>query len=75
MGIQRRLERLEAATAKPKKTPVAVVRTIMQPSASGPELVALMLRPLHGGKVVQLDRNPREDENAFRARFDAACAS
>ncbi len=72
MTLQKRIDRLEGATAKPASGPCAIVREIMQPSATGPELVALMLRPFDGG-AVQIDRTPGEDETAFRARFAAIC--
>jgi hypothetical protein len=70
--LRKRIDRLEGATAKPLGGPSAIVREIVQPSATGPQLVALMLRPLDGGGV-QIDRNPSEDETALRARFAAMC--
>ena len=74
MTLQRRIQRLEGTTAQPGDLPSAVVLEFMQPSASGPELVGLMLRPLRGGDVTQIDREPEESEAALRARFEAACA-
>jgi hypothetical protein len=71
--LRKRLDRLEGATAKPASGPCAIVREIMQPSATGPELVALMLRALDGGGVVHIDHNPGEDKTGFRARFAAKC--
>ncbi|TQM94550.1 hypothetical protein [Roseinatronobacter monicus] len=75
MTLQKRIDRLEGATAKPASGPCAIVREIMKPSATGSELVALMLRPLDGGGVVHIDRNPGEDETALRERFAAMCAT
>ena len=73
MTLQRRIRRLEGTAAEPGDMPSAVVLEFMQPSASGPELVGLMLRPLHGGDVMQIDREPGESEAALRARFEAEC--
>jgi hypothetical protein len=67
--LKKRLDLLEGATAKPETEPCAIVREIVQPSATRPELVAMMLRPLHGGDVVQIDRDPCETE--LSARFAA----
>ena len=49
MTLRKRLARLERAAAKPASGPFVIVREIVQPSATGPELVALMQRPLDGG--------------------------
>jgi hypothetical protein len=73
--LQKRIDPLEGATAKPASGPCAIVRAIVQPSATGPELVALMLRPLDGGGMVYIDRNPDEDETALRKRFATMCAA
>jgi len=75
LTLRKRLDRLEGAALKPASWPCAIVREIVQPSATGPELVALMLRPLHGGDTVQIDCNPGEDETALRERFAAMCAA
>lgn len=74
MTLKRRIRRLEGGTAQPGDMPSAFVLEFMKPSASGPELVGLMLRPLRGGDVVQIDRQPGETETALRARFEAECA-
>jgi hypothetical protein len=68
MTLRKRLDKLDAARGK-ASGPVAVLRAIIQPSATGPELVALMLRPFHGG-AVQIDRLPGESETDLRARFE-----
>lgn len=75
MTLCKRLEKLEAATTKPTGWPVTVLHEIMQPSASGPKLVGLMLRPSQGRDAVQIDRKHGEGEAAFRARFEADCLS
>ncbi len=72
MTLRKRLDKLDAARGKPSGWPIAVVRTILQPSATGPELVALMLRPFHG-HALRIDRDSGEVETAFRARFQKAC--
>ncbi len=46
MTLKKRLDRLEGAPVKPEARVCAIVRKIVQPSATGPELVGLMLRPL-----------------------------
>lgn len=74
MTLRKRIDRLEGGTMQPDNVPFAIRREIVKPGTSGPELVALMLRPLHGKNMLQLDRTPCEDETAFQARFDAACA-
>ena len=74
MTLRRRIQRLEGTTAQPGDMPSAFVVEFMQPSASGPELVGLMLRPLHGGEVVQIDRQAGESEADLRARSEAECA-
>lgn len=71
MTLRKRLDKLDAALGK-VNGPVAVVRAIMQPSASGPELVALMLRMFHGD-AVQIDRLPGESESDLRAQFEKVC--
>ena len=71
MTLRKRLDRLEGANVKPVHGLCAIVREVVKPRASGPELVAMMMRPLHGGDVVQSVRNPGEGETAFRARFAA----
>ena len=75
MTLRKRIDRLEGATMQPGNMPSSILYEIVKPSASGPEIVGLTLRPLHCGDIVKLGREPGEDENAFRARFDAACAS
>jgi len=54
--------------------PFAIVREIVQPSVTGPELVAMMLRPLRGGDAVQINRAPGETEGDTRKRFTAMCS-
>lgn len=71
MTLKKRLDRLEGATVKAETGPSAIVRQFVQPSATGPELVAMMLRPLHCGDAVQIDRAPGETESELRARFEA----
>jgi len=73
--LKKRIDRLEGATAKPETEPCAIVREIVQPSATGPELVAMMLRPLNGGEVVQTARAPGETESDTRTRFAAMCST
>ena len=74
MTLRKRLDRLEGATAKPETEPCAIFRKIVRPNATGPELVGLMLRPLHGGDAVHIDRDPGEREPDLRARFAAMCS-
>jgi len=74
MTLRKRLDRLEGATAKPETEPCAIIRKIVRPSATGPELVAMMLRPLHGGDVMQTDRAPGETEAETRTQFAAMCS-
>lgn len=74
MTLKKRIDRLEGATAKPETEPCAIVREIVQPSATGPELVAMMLRPLNGGEVVQTARAPGETGADTRKRFAAMCS-
>ena len=69
MTLRRRLDRLEIRKAYSRKTPAAVLRLVVTPSASGPMLVAAILRPLHGGNVVHTDREPGETEPGFVARI------
>lgn len=71
MTLKKRLDRLEGATMKAETEIRAIVRQIAQPSATGPELVAMMLRPLHCGDAVQIDRAPGETESELRSRFMA----
>ena len=71
MTLKKRLDRLEGATVKPETAPSAIVREIVQPSANGPQLVAMMLRPLHCGDAVQIDRAPSETKTELRARLEA----
>jgi len=71
MTLKKRLDRLEGITVKAETEIRAIVRQIVQPSATGPELVGMMLRPLHGGDVVRIDRAPGETESELRARFKA----
>ena len=71
MTLKKRLDRLEGATAKPQTMPCAIVREVVQPGATGPELVAMMLRPLHGGGAARIDRTPGETEADLRSRFAA----
>ena len=68
MTLRRRLDRLEIRKADSRKTPAAVLRLVVTPSASGPVVVAAILRPLHGGKAVHTDRKPGEALEAFKAR-------
>ena len=79
MKLKSRLDRLDRIEAKMKPgadMPSSIEYRFYAPAPSGPDLVALLCRPLRGdGITVQLDRAPGEDEAAFRARFDAACAS
>jgi hypothetical protein len=75
MTLKKRLDRLEGATEKPETEPCAIVREIVQPSATGPELVAMMLRPLNGGEVMQTVRAPGETESDTRTRFAAMCST
>ena len=74
MTLRKRLDRLEGATPKPETEICAIIREIVQPSATGPELVAIMLRPLHGGDAVQIARAPGETEAETRTRFAAMCS-
>jgi len=69
MTLRKRINRLEGATVKPVHGLCAITREIMQPSACGPELVAVMKCPLYGGDAARIDRSPGEGEAAFRARF------
>jgi len=71
--LKKRLDRLEGATVKAESEPCAIFREIVQPSATGPELVAMMLRPLNGGEVVQTARAPGETESDTHKRFAAMC--
>lgn len=71
MNLRQRLDRLEGATVKAQTAPIAIVREIVKPSATGPELVGLMLRPLHCGETVQINRAPDETEAEMRVRFKA----
>lgn len=73
MTLKKRLDRLEGATVTPASEPRAIVREIVQPSTTGPELVGLILRPLHAGEAVRIYRAPSESEAKLRARFAAMC--
>ena len=74
MTLKKRLDRLEGATAKLAGQPCAVNREIVQPSATGPELLALMLRPPHAGNAVRTDRATGESDAVLRARFATMCS-
>ena len=71
MTLQKRLDRMEGAAVKPEAEPCAIIREIVQPSANGPELVGMMLRPLPDGDAMQIDRAPGETEAEARTRFAA----
>jgi len=74
MTLGARLKRLERGGGKPDHGPWAIVREVVQPSAMGPELVALILRPRLGRDAVQIDRAPAETEPDLRARLAVMCA-
>lgn len=74
MKLQKRIDRLEEATAKPANEPCAIVRTILQPSASGPLLVAGLARR-KGEPWRHIDREPGEALEAFTARLDLECST
>jgi transcriptional regulator GlxA family with amidase domain len=60
MILRRRLDRLEARTPPPASSPpVAVLRLLMTPSASGPVVVAAMARRV-GKPWRHIDREPGE---------------
>lgn len=69
MTVKRRIERLEKTSPTGANLPASITIGIYASSASGPELAALMLKPVGGGPVMDLKREPGEDEAAFRARF------
>lgn len=71
MTLRKRLDRLEGATEERVHGPCVIVRSIVQPGGAGPELVAMTLRPLHGGVAVQVDRTPGGIK--VRTRFAAMC--
>ena len=74
MTLKKRLDQLEGVTVQQRPKPVAIVRETMLPSSTEPELVAMTLRPRHGGHKVQIDRAPGETEAETRTRFAAMCS-
>ena len=70
MTIKRRIERLEQTSPTGANLPTSIAIGFYAPSASGPVLTALMLQPLDGGPVMDMEREPGEDEAPFRARFE-----
>ena len=68
MTLRRRLDRLEIRKAYSRKTPAAVLRLVVTPSASGPVVVAAMTRRA-GEPWRHLDREPGETEPGFVARI------
>ncbi|MDD9738124.1 hypothetical protein PVW53_21790 [Seohaeicola sp. SP36] len=70
MTIKRRIERLEQTSPIGANLPTSIAIGLYTPSATGPVLAALMLRPLGGGPVMGMKREPGEDEASFRARFE-----
>ena len=72
MTLRRRLDRLEARTAPPASSPpVAVLRPVVTPSASGPVVVGAMTRRA-GEPWRHLDREPGEALGASMARAEGA---
>jgi len=74
LTLKKRLDRLEAATAKSASESRATIHAIVQPSATGPELAGLMLRPPDGGNAVRTDRATGESDAVLRARFAEMCS-
>ena len=77
MTLKRRIGRLETrATARPgTEVPTAIVLEGVARGPAGLEVVSLALLWHGGADTVHLEREPGEDEAAFRARFDAAAES
>ena len=78
MTLRKRIDRLEVCKDESCKAPepiAAVLRLVVTPSASGPVVVAAILRPLHGGNVVHTDREPGETEADFMARASERAAA
>ena len=77
MTLKRRIRRLEtsARTTRGAQVPTKIVLAGVAPSPAGPKLVSLALLAPRGGDSVHLEREPGEDEAAFRARFDAVAES
>lgn len=74
VSLRRRLDRLEARTPPPASLPpVAVLRPVVTPGASGPAVVAAMARRA-GEPWRHIDREPGEALEAFKARAWAATA-
>ena len=74
MTLKRRIRRLETSAISPKagQGPLTVVLEGVAPGPAGLEVVSLALLTPRGGDTVHLERDPGENEVAFRARFDAA---
>jgi hypothetical protein len=77
MTLKRRIGRLETrATARPgTEVPTAIVLQGVARGPAGLEVVSLALLWPGGADTVHLEREPGEDEAAFRARFDALAES
>jgi len=73
MKLRARLDKLECAIVKASSGPSGIVRTILQPSASGPVLVAGLARRA-GEPWRHIDREPGESEAALRARLERGCS-
>ena len=73
MKLRARLDKLECAKVKASSAPSGIVRTILQPSASGPVLVAGLARRA-GEPWRHIDREPGEALEAFTARLGSECA-
>jgi hypothetical protein len=74
MTLKRRIRRLEtsAMSSKAGEGSLTIVLEGVAPGPAGLEVVSLALLTPRGGDTVHLEREPSEDETAFRARFDAA---
>ena len=75
MTLKRRIRRLETSAISSKadaEGPLTIVLEAVAPGPAGLEVVSLALLAPRGGDTVHLEREPSEDEAAFRARFDAA---
>ena len=75
MTLKRRIRRLETSAMKEKSVaegPLTIVLEGVAPGPAGLEVVSLALLWTGGADTVHLEREPGEDEAAFRARFDAA---
>jgi hypothetical protein len=77
MTLKRRIGRLEtrATARRGTEVPTAIVLQGVARGPAGLEVVSLALLTPRGGDTVHLEREPGEDETAFRARFDAALES